>query len=129
MAWAVASIADVLLVIFVAGFGAAVLSPVASAMQRRLGWSRGLCAAALVLAGVLVIGAVVLVLAQAISGAVRDLGDHLPQLVDKARHSDLGNVINGGSGSPSSRCSGWSTGRARGTGSGACCIGTRASAT
>jgi predicted PurR-regulated permease PerM len=96
-AWALASIADVLLVIFVSGFGAAVLSPVASAMERRLDWSRRLCSVVLVLAGVVVIGAVALVLAQAISGAVRDLGHDLPQIVDKARHSDLGNVINGGS--------------------------------
>ncbi len=46
---------------------------------------------------VLVIAAVLLVLAQAIGGAVRDLSDDLPEIVDKARHSDLGSFVNGGS--------------------------------
>src|SRR6478609_5613364 len=56
VAWALASIADVLLVIFVSLFGVAVLSPVVSAMERRLGWSRGWCSAVLVLATVLATG-------------------------------------------------------------------------
>ena len=43
VAWALASIASVLLVIFVSLFSVAVLSPVVSAMERRLGWSRRLC--------------------------------------------------------------------------------------
>ena len=38
-----------------------------------------------------------LVLAQAIGGAVRDFSDDLPEIVDKARHSDLGSFVNGGS--------------------------------
>ena len=97
VAWALASIANVLLVIFVSLFGVAVLSPVVSAMERRLGWSRGLCATMLVLAIVLVLGVVALVLVQAISGSVRGFGDHLPQIVDKVRHSDLGSFVNGGS--------------------------------
>ena len=42
---------------------------------------------------------VLLVVAQAISGAVRDFSDDLPEIVDKARHSDLGSFVNGGSGS------------------------------
>ena len=37
------------------------------------------------------------VLVQAISGAVRGFSDDLPQIVDKVRHSDLGNFINSGS--------------------------------
>jgi predicted PurR-regulated permease PerM len=97
VAWALASIANVLLVIFVSLFGVAVLSPVVSAMERRLGWSRGLCATVLVLAIVLVLGVVALVLVQAISGSVRGFSDHLPQIVDKVRHSDLGSFVNGGS--------------------------------
>jgi predicted PurR-regulated permease PerM len=97
VAWALASIANVLLVIFVSLFGVAVLSPVVSAMERRLGWSRGLCATVLVLAIVLGLGVVALVLVQAISGSVRGFSDHLPQIVDKVRHSDLGSVVNGGS--------------------------------
>jgi predicted PurR-regulated permease PerM len=97
VAWALASIANVLLVIFVSLFGVAVLSPVVSAMERRLGWSRGLCATVLVLAIVLVLSVVALVLVQAISGSVRGFSDHLPQIVDKVRHSDLGSFVNGGS--------------------------------
>jgi predicted PurR-regulated permease PerM len=96
-AWAVASIANVLLVIFVSLFSVAVLSPVVSAMERRLGWSRGWCSTVLVLAIVLVIGVVALILVQAISGSVRGFSDDLPQIVDKARHSDLGSFINRGS--------------------------------
>jgi predicted PurR-regulated permease PerM len=96
-AWALASIANVLLVIFVSLFGVAVLSPVVSAMERRLGWSRGLCSTVLVLAIVLVIGVVALVLVQAISGSVRGFSDDLPQIVDKVRDSDLGSFVNRGS--------------------------------
>ena len=99
IAWALSSIANVLLVVFVSIFSVAVLSPVVSAMERRLGWSRGLCSAVLVIAFVVVIVAVVLVLAQAVSGAVHDLSHDLPHIVDKARHSDLGKALNSGSGS------------------------------
>jgi predicted PurR-regulated permease PerM len=97
IAWALASIANVLLVIFVSLFSVAVLSPVVSAMERRLGRSRGWCSTVLVLAIVLVLGVVALVLVQAISGSVRGFSDDLPQIVDKVRHSDLGNFINRGS--------------------------------
>jgi predicted PurR-regulated permease PerM len=99
IAWALSSIANVLLVIFVSVFSVAVLSPVVSAMERRLGWSRGLSAAVLVVAFVLVIAVVALVLAQAMSGAVHDLSRDLPQIVDKARHSGLGNFVNSQGGS------------------------------
>src|SRR4029453_12390714 len=61
------------------------------------GWSRGWCSTMLVLAIVLVIGVVALILVQAISGSVRGFSDDLPQIVDKARHSDLGSFINRGS--------------------------------
>src|SRR6187200_671043 len=97
VAWALASITNVLLVIFVSLFSVAVLSPVVTAMERRLSWSRGLCSTVLVLAIVLVIGVVALILVQAISGSVRGFSDDLPQIVDKARHSDLGGLINRGS--------------------------------
>ena len=93
-----ASIANVLLVIFVSIFSAAALVPVVSVMERRLRWSRRLCSVVLVLAIVIVVGAVVLVVAQAISDAVRDFSDDLPQIVDRVRHSELGELINGGSG-------------------------------
>ena len=98
LAWALASVADVLLTIFVAVFCVAVLLPVVGSLERR-GWSRRLACTVLVLALVIVIGVVVLVLAQAVSGAVRGFGGDLPQIVGQARHSDLGNLINGGSGS------------------------------
>jgi predicted PurR-regulated permease PerM len=98
-AWAFASIANVVLMIFVSFFSVAVLSPVVAAMERRLGWSRALCAIVLVLGLVIVLGAVALVLVQAISGGVRDFSNALPQIVAKVRHSGLGSFINGGSGS------------------------------
>ena len=95
VAWAAASVADVLLVILVSVFSIAVLSPVVSAMERS-GWRRGPAATALVLATVAVIALVVLVLADAVSGAVRGLGDDLPAIVAKARDSNVGGFINGG---------------------------------
>ena len=75
----------------------AVLLPVVAVMERRFGWSRGTCAGVLVLALVSVIGVGLLVLVQAMSDSVRHLSHDLPQIVDKARHSDAGNVINGSS--------------------------------
>ena len=97
VAWALTSIASVLLVIFVSLFSIAVLSPVVSAMERRFRWSRRLSSAVLVLTIVIVLGAVVLVVTQAIVGAVRDFSDDLPRIVDEARQSDLGSFINSGS--------------------------------
>ena len=99
IAWALTSIANILLVILVSLFSVAVLSPVVDAMERRTGRSRGLCATVLVLAIVLVVAVVALVLAQAMGSAVRELSHALPGIVDKARHSDLGSVINSGSNS------------------------------
>ena len=99
IAWAVVSIANVLLVIFVSLFSVAVLSPVVAAMQRRSGWSRGTCSGVVVLTILIVIGAGLLVLVQAMSDSVRQLSHDLPQIVDQARRSDLGAVINRGSGS------------------------------
>ena len=97
IAWALASIANVLLTVFVSVFSVAVLLPVVTVMERRLGWSRGLCSTGLVLGIVIVIGVLALVLVQAMSGAVRGLSNDLPQIVDKVRHSDLGNFVNNGS--------------------------------
>ena len=109
VAWALASIASVLLVIFVSVFSVAVLSPVVSAMERRLRWSRKLCAAVLVLATVIVVGAVVLVVTQAAVGAVRDFSDDLPRIVEDARRSDLGSFVNSGA----TRSTRWRGTRAR----------------
>jgi predicted PurR-regulated permease PerM len=97
VAWALASIAKVLLVVFVSVFSTAVLLPVVTWMERRFSWSRRLCSTLLVLAIVIFIAVVVLLVVQAISGAVRGLSGDLPQVIDKARHSGLGNFINGGS--------------------------------
>ena len=97
VAWALASVASVLLVIFVSLFTVAVLSPVVSAMERRLRWSRRLSATVLVLALVIALAAVVLVVMQAVVGAVRDFSDDLPRIVDEIRQSDLGSLANGGS--------------------------------
>jgi predicted PurR-regulated permease PerM len=97
VAAALASIRSVLLVIFVSLFSVAVLSPVATAMERHFGWSRRLCSMVLVLAIVTVIALVALVMVQAVSGAVRGLSHDLPRIVDDARHSHLGNLVNGGS--------------------------------
>jgi predicted PurR-regulated permease PerM len=91
---ALASIKSVLLMIFVSVFSVAVLSPVATAMQRRFGWSRRVCSMVLVLTVVVVIAAVALAMVQAVTGAVRGLSHDLPRIVDEARHSDLGNVVN-----------------------------------
>jgi predicted PurR-regulated permease PerM len=95
----IASIRSVLLVIFVSGFGVAVLSPLATGMERRLGWSRRACSTLLVLAIMVVIAAVALLVVQAMSGAVQDFSHDLPQIVDRAKQSGLGNVLNKRSGS------------------------------
>ena len=78
LAWALASIGSALLTILVSVFSVAVLSPVATAMQRRLRWSRALCSTVLVLGIVIAIAVVVLVLVQAISDAVSGFSDDLP---------------------------------------------------
>lgn len=97
IAWALASIGSVLLILFVSVLNVAVLSPVVAFIERRSGWSRGPCATLLVLAIVAVMGVLALVLAQSISGAVRGFGDDLPQILDDLRHSDLGDALNAGS--------------------------------
>ena len=99
LAWALASIGSVLLIILVSVFSVAVLSPVATEMERRLHWSRPVCSTVLVLGILIVLAAVLLVLIQAVADAVRDFGDALPQILDDVRHSDLGAFINDGSGS------------------------------
>jgi predicted PurR-regulated permease PerM len=97
LGWALVSIANVLLVLFVSVFSVAVLSPVVSWMERRSGRSRALCSTVLVVAILIVIAAVVLVVVQSMSDAVRRFSADLPQIVDNVRHSDLGKSISGGS--------------------------------
>ena len=97
LAWGLTSIANVLLVILVSIFSVAVLLPVVNVIERRFGWSRGLASMVLVLGIFMVIAVVLLVLVQAISGAVRDFSHDLPHIVDKVRHSSVGGFIDGGS--------------------------------
>ena len=95
IAFALASIGDVLLLFFVSMFSIAVLSPVVYAMERRLPWGRTLCATVLVL-GIAILSLVfVVVLLQAVVDGLRNFSEALPGLVDQARHSDLGGLING----------------------------------
>ncbi len=94
IAWALVSIAEVILVIFVSTFSIAVFSPVVDAMEQRLRWSRGLCSTVLVLGIGIILSAVLLVLVQAMSGAVRGFSADLPQIVDEIRQSDVGSAIN-----------------------------------
>jgi predicted PurR-regulated permease PerM len=98
LALALASIGNALLVIFVSVFSVAVLSPVATAMERRLNWSRARCATLLVLGLIVVLGAVLLIFVQAISDAVGGFSEALPEILDDVRRSDLGDFVNGGSG-------------------------------
>ena len=99
VAGALASIGSALLMILVSVLGVAVLSPVATAMERRLGWSRALCSTVLVLGIVIALAVFLLVLAQAVSDAVRGFSRDLPEILDQVRHSEVGDFINGGSGS------------------------------
>jgi predicted PurR-regulated permease PerM len=97
VAWALTSIASVLLVIFVSTFSVAVLSPVVTAMERRLRWSRRLSAAVLVVAIVIAVGVLLLVVIAAMADAVRGFSDDLPGIIEAARRSELGSFLNGGS--------------------------------
>ena len=67
-------------------------------MERRLGWSRALCSTVLVL-GIVIASPSSCWCAQAVSDAVRGFTYDLPEIVDHVRHSDVGDFINGGSGS------------------------------
>jgi predicted PurR-regulated permease PerM len=98
VASALASIADILLLLLVSGFSIAVFAPVVSAMERRFGWGRGLASTVLVLGIVICMAAIGLVVVQALSAAVRDFNHDLPSIVDRARHSGLGDLLNSRSG-------------------------------
>jgi predicted PurR-regulated permease PerM len=99
VAGALASIGSALLMILVSVLGVAVLSPVATAMERRLRWSRAVCSTVLVLGIFAALAVVLLVLAQSVADAVRGFSHDLPEIVDQVRHSQVGDFINGGSGS------------------------------
>jgi predicted PurR-regulated permease PerM len=90
---ALVSIRSVVLLIFVSVFSVAVLSPVATWLERRFGWSRRLASMVLVVALVVVVAAFALVMVAAAAGAVRGFSHDLPQIVDQARHSGLGDLI------------------------------------
>jgi predicted PurR-regulated permease PerM len=96
LAWALASIAQVLLLVFVSVFSTAVLAPVVDAMSQRLRWSRAICSSVLVL-GIVVVTAGVLAVALApLISDVRDLGNHLPEVIKDARNSNIGRSLGGG---------------------------------
>jgi len=99
IAWALASVGHVLLLIFVAIFSVAVLAPVVDLMERRLPWSRATSSTVLVLGIVVFTAVTLLILLQPIIDGVRNFNDNLPRLVDEARHSGLGGLVNGGSNS------------------------------
>src|SRR6476620_12132291 len=64
LAWALASIGHILLLIFVSIFSVAVLSPVVDLMERKLPWSRAVSSTVLVLGVVLVTALALLILLQ-----------------------------------------------------------------
>ena len=82
LAWALSSVGDVLLLIFVSIFCVAVLSPVVNLMERKLPWSRAVISTVLVLGIVVLTGVALLILLQPIVNAVRDFNDSLPRLID-----------------------------------------------
>jgi predicted PurR-regulated permease PerM len=96
---ALVSIRSVVLLIFVSVFSVAVLSPVATWLEQRFGWSRRLASVVLVVAFVVVAAAFLLVMVAAAAAAVRGFSHDLPQIVEQARHSGLGDLIDRGSGS------------------------------
>jgi predicted PurR-regulated permease PerM len=99
VAWALASVGHVLLLIFVSIFSTAVLSPVVNLMERKLPWSRAVSSTVLVIGIVVLTAGVMLILLQPLIDAVRNFNDNLPRLIDDARHSDVGRFVNGGSNS------------------------------
>ena len=98
LAWALNSIANILLVLFVALFGVAVLSPVVTAMERRFRAAAACVRSCWCSATVLIVGAVLLVMVQAVSGAVEALSGDVPQILDEVRQSGLGSLIDNQSG-------------------------------
>jgi predicted PurR-regulated permease PerM len=97
---ALVSIRSVVLLIFVSVFSVAVLSPVATWLERRLGWSRRLASIVLVLALVVVVAGFLLVMVAAVADAVHGFSQDLPQIVDQARHSGLGDLVDKGHDEP-----------------------------
>jgi predicted PurR-regulated permease PerM len=98
VAWALSSVGDVLLLIFVAVFSTAVLAPVVDAMERRLPWSRGLCASMLVGCIAALTTGLLAILLVPIADVVRHFAHNIPRLVDEARHSEIGRSLDGGGG-------------------------------
>jgi predicted PurR-regulated permease PerM len=69
-----------------------------TAIECRFRCSRGVCSLLLVLGIVLIVGAVLLVVVQAVSGAVSALSGDVPHILDKVRQSGLGSLIDDRSG-------------------------------
>jgi predicted PurR-regulated permease PerM len=96
---ALVSIRSVVLLIFVSVFSVAVLSPVATWLEGRFGWSRRLASIVLVLVLVAVVAGFLLVMVAAVADAVHGFSRDLPRIVEQARHSGLGDLVDKGSGS------------------------------
>jgi predicted PurR-regulated permease PerM len=99
LAWALASIGHVLLLILVSIFSVAVLTPVVDVMERRLRWGRAICSSVLVIGLVVLVAVALLILLRPLIDGVRAFSNNFPRLVSEARDSDLGRFINGGSNS------------------------------
>jgi predicted PurR-regulated permease PerM len=101
LSWAVVSIREVMLTLFLSLFIALVLEPVVRLMQRKLPMGRGACATTLVL-GLIVVGAVfTLLLLAPLAKSFADFVDELPSIVnDITTNSNLGQWINEHSSAP-----------------------------
>jgi predicted PurR-regulated permease PerM len=89
LAWALASIGDALLLLFVALFLALVLDPPVRALERRTRASRSVAATVVVLFVALVVGLLIATVAVPLIQAVHDLIVDLPNIVSSIRRSDL----------------------------------------
>ena len=77
LAWALASIGQVLLLLLVSIFSVAVLTPVVDAMERRLPWGRAICSSLVVIGLVFLVAVALLILLQPVIDGVRAFSDNL----------------------------------------------------
>ncbi|HEU0303712.1 MAG TPA: AI-2E family transporter [Gaiellaceae bacterium] len=86
--WAFATIADTFLIVFVGIFLALVFEGPVRFVMAKTGWSRGLAATVTVLGSAVAVTVLGLLLLVPLVGAVRDLLQDLPSIVDDLRSSD-----------------------------------------
>jgi predicted PurR-regulated permease PerM len=89
LAFALASIGDALLLLFVALFLSLVLDPLVTGLARKLRAPRGVAATVVVLGVVALVGLLVATVAVPLIDAVRDLVRDLPNIVSSIRRSEL----------------------------------------